>query len=95
MIKIYLKMSYQTIKSKFNRRLKYKEDLRVDFFHSISIYCCKFDKHLKYKKDLGVDSLFSLCFLVYINRQLKSRFFLFCLCFLIYTTYRYLKYKED
>ena len=31
MIKTCLKDSYQTIKSKFNRRLKYREDLRVDF----------------------------------------------------------------
>ena len=32
MIKVCLKISYQTIKSKFNRHLKYKEDYRVDFF---------------------------------------------------------------
>ena len=61
MTKFYLKMSYITIKSKFNRRLKYKEDQRVDIF--IPLVCTAVnltDRHLNYKNDLGVDSLF--CF---------------------------------
>ena len=46
------------------------------FLHSLSTYYSIFKKHLKYEKDLGVDS-FCLYFLVYIDRQLKGRFFLY------------------
>ena len=57
MIKIFLKMSYQTVKSRLNRwLLKYKGDEEVYFLIP-----------LKYKKDLGVDSLFYLWYILIDN----------------------------
>lgn len=59
------------------RRLKSK------FFNSLSTYCCKFDwKTFKIRKRFRCK--FFILFLLYTERQLKTRFFLFSFCNICY-----------